>query len=109
MLRCATASDLEVATNFATKTSVHEKVKTFLRKEFREAVAGVVAAFEAEFTRLTGDGVALARSFDKSTRLHDPDTENDDPKVKEARLEMARRQAFKDDLRISNPNCKITM
>ena len=105
----ATASDLEVATNFATKTSVHEKVKTFLRKEFREHVAGVVAAFEAEFTQLTGDGVALARSFDKSTRLHDPDAENDDPKVKEARLEMARRQAFKDDLRISNPNCKITM
>ena len=105
----ATASDLEVATTFATKTLVHEKVKTFLRKEFREAVAGVVAAFEAEFTRLTGDGVALARSFDKSTRLHDPDAENDDPKVKEARLERARRQAFKDDLRISNPNCKITM
>jgi len=53
--------------------------------------------------------VALARSFEKSGRLHDPAAEANSPEVREARLAAAKRQAFQDDMRISNPKLKVTM
>ena len=107
----ADAGDLEISTSFATKTETHEAVKAFLRNEggARAQLAQLLADFEREFTQLTGDGVALARSFEKSGRLHDPAAEENSPEVREARLAAAKRQAFQDDMRISNPKLKVTM
>ena len=107
----ADAGDLEISTNFVTKTETHEAVKTFLRNEggARAQLAQLLADFEREFTQLTGDGVALARSFEKSGRLRDPAAEANSPEVREARLAAAKRQAFQDDMRISNPKLKVTM
>jgi activator of HSP90 ATPase len=107
----ADATDLEISTSFVTKTETHEAVKTFLRNEggARAQLAQVLADFEREFTQLTGDGVALARSFEKSGRLRDPDADANAPEVREARLAAAKRQAFQDDMRISNPKLKVTM
>jgi len=107
----ADAGDLEISTSFATKTETHEAVKAFLRNEggARAQLAQLLADFEREFTQLTGDGVALARSFEKSGRLRDPAAEANSPEVREARLAAAKRQAFQDDMRISNPKLKVTM
>ncbi|KAH8078457.1 hypothetical protein JL720_9648 [Aureococcus anophagefferens] len=106
----ADAGDLEISTNFACKTETHEAVKTFLRtRAARAQLAQLLEDFEREFTQLTGDGVALARSFEKSGRLRDPAAEENSPEVREARLAAAKRQAFQDDMRISNPKLKVTM
>ena len=70
----AAAADLELETAFAPATDDEKAVNDFLRRRgeglnVRASVGAVLERFEAEFVRLSGEGVALAVKFPKSKRL----------------------------------------
>ncbi len=70
----AAAADLELETAFAPATDDEKAVGDFLRRRgeglnVRASVGAVLERFEAEFVRLSGEGVALAVKFPKSKRL----------------------------------------
>ena len=70
----AAAADLELETAFAPATDDEKAVGDFLRRRgeglnLRASVGAVLERFEAEFVRLSGEGVSLATKFPKSKRL----------------------------------------
>ncbi len=70
----AAAADLELETAFAPASDEEKAVNDFLRRRgeglnVRASVGAVLERFEAEFVRLSGEGVSLATKFPTSKRL----------------------------------------